>query len=151
MDDIIERGPFMGCETDAKPGVNPGLGLGVNPGLGLYQEILDMYAEEVFVWEGLGKTKTVVELTTELLLRRGLKNEPGIQNVDGVWIYPSEYFCPLNVITSHIHITDNTRSIHKNAATWVEKSKMTRLKYAIRRHLPEWLLVMWNKRAWKRK
>ena len=55
MDDIIARGPFMGCEKDVSDtsvasvapglglGVNPGLGLGVNPGLGLYKEIFEMY------------------------------------------------------------------------------------------------------------
>ena len=155
MDDIIECGPFMGCETDAKPGtmtigVNPGLGLGGNSGLGLYKKILDMYAVEKFVWEGLGKTKTVVEFTTELLFKEGLKNEIGIQEVGGVWIYPSDYFCPLNIITSHLHITENTRSIHRNAATWVEKSRMTILKYAIRRHLPEWLLIWYNRRPWRK-
>ena len=36
IDDIIERGAFMGCENEAKPGatalaVAPGLGLGCNP------------------------------------------------------------------------------------------------------------------------
>ena len=59
LDDIISRGPFMGCEYEAKQGVttlgvapglglgvNPGLGLGVNPGLGLYKKMLDFYANQ---------------------------------------------------------------------------------------------------------
>lgn len=156
MDDIIERGPFMGCDTDAKPGaatigVAPGLGLSANPGLDLYKKILDMYSKEIFVWERMGKIKTVVQLTTELLFKEGLKNEPGIQEVGGVWIYPSEYFNPMNVITKHLHITENTRSIHKYAATWVEPSRLIKLKYAVRKYLPEWLLIWYNRRPWKKR
>ncbi len=53
MDDIIARGPFMGCEKDVSDtsvaSVAPGLGLGVNPGLGLYKEILEMYSKLSFV------------------------------------------------------------------------------------------------------
>lgn len=154
IDDIIERGPFMGCETDAKPGattigVAPGLGLGVTPGLGLYKKILDVYREEKFLWNGPDKIKTVVDITTGFLFQEGLKNEQGIQLVGGVYIYPAEYFNPYNIITSHIHITNNTRSIHRNAASWLEQSIFTKMKYVIRRYLPEWLLVLWNKRVWK--
>ena len=42
MDDIIARGPFMGCEKDVSDtsvaSVAPGLGLGVNPGRGPWVE-----------------------------------------------------------------------------------------------------------------
>ena len=41
MDDIIAKGPFMGCENEAKAGATP-VQLGVAPGLGLYGEILDI-------------------------------------------------------------------------------------------------------------
>lgn len=125
MDDIIAKGPFMGCEKDAQPGatalaVAPGLGLGVNPGLGLYGELLQLYAGLHFIKEnGRLSLKTVVNYTTELLCSHGLKNITGIQEVAGVWIYPKEYFCPIDYVTKERIVTDKTYSIHHYAASWV--------------------------------
>ena len=62
--------------------------------------------------------KTVVEYTTELLSAKGLKNVNEMQCVADVWIYPKEYFCPVNYQTNEMNITDNTRSIHHYAASW---------------------------------
>lgn len=136
MDDIISRGPFMGCEGEAKQSVNgtrdkattlgvaPGLGLGVNPGLGLYKEILDSYTHRhLFSW--LGKIGvTVVTITTEIIKRHKLEYDSnGIAHCEGIFIYPPEYFCPKNYKTGELHITDNTRTIHHYSATW---SKNTR-------------------------
>ncbi len=123
MDDIVARGPFMGCERDGEgatsPDVAPGLGLGVNPGLGLYGEILEMYDGLHFRHsDGSLNFKTVVEYTTEVLNRHGLRNTNDIQEVAGVWIYPKEYFCPINYDTKVCTITANTRSIHHYAASW---------------------------------
>lgn len=120
MDDIIAKGPFMGCETDAdRLGVNPGLGLGVNPGIGLYGELLQLYAGLHFVrTDGSLNLKTVVEYTTELLYKHGLKNANGIQECAGVWIYPQEYFCPISVDDGKLRITSNTVSIHHYAQSW---------------------------------
>ncbi len=123
MDDIIARGPFMGCERDANGEtfltVAPGLGLGVTPGLGLYGEILEMYDGLHFRHsDGSLNFKTVVEYTTEVLNRHGLRNTNDIQEVAGVWIYPKEYFCPMDYETKKCNITANTRSIHHYAASW---------------------------------
>lgn len=133
MDDIIERGPFMGCENEVKDngatasvivsglglGVNPGLGLGVAPGLGLYKDMLELYASLHFVdHTGNYNLKTVVEYTTEVLCRYGLKNVSEIQHVGGVNVYPVEYFCPISVKDGKLRITPNTRTIHHYAQSW---------------------------------
>lgn len=126
IDHIVSKGAFMGCENRAKPsnnlGVNPGLGLGVNPGLGLYREILDFYRTLHFVKsEETGKYKTVVEYTTEILQKYGLKNLDNIQYVEGVFVYPKEYFQPMNVETGKITISPNTVSIHHYSGSWLDK------------------------------
>ena len=134
MDDIIARGPFMGFEIDPKAeqagrdgacgAVAPGLGLGVNPGLGLYAEILQAYREFQFLNpNGSPNQTTVVTYTTQILLRHGLKATPGIQQVAGVFIYPKEYFNPLDDNTGRLVRTPNTRSIHWYTKTWLNRPK----------------------------
>lgn len=147
MDDIVERGAFMGCETDyqgsfvkSKINVNPGLGLGVAPGLGLIKKMLDYYEGKHFEFRpDIRSQITVVHIATEILCQNGLQNVAGLQCVDGVWIYPSEYFCPINVTTMRMHKTQNTRTIHRYAATWIGKPTFkSRLKIM----LPEWMQLL---------
>jgi hypothetical protein len=127
FDDIVARGPFMGCEIDAGGNisimVNPGLGLGVNPGLGLYREILNYYSHLHFGPER-GTYVTVVVHTTNLLKQYGLKDVTGIQSVAGVTIYPKEYFNPLDDNTGKLTITQNTHSIHRYSKTWLDVHPM---------------------------
>ena len=127
IDDIIARGPFMGCEKDASDtsitSVAPGLGLGVHPGLGLYEEILEFYGTLHFCYtNGELNLKTVVEYITELLCLHGLKNMDEIQQCAGVYIYPKEWFCPIDYESGKRQNTENTRMVHHYAASWVSKS-----------------------------
>ena len=127
MDDIIERGPFMGIEVasinNRPPQVAPGLGLGVNPGLGLYGELLDSYASlNFFNEDGSLNQKTIVPITTEVLMRHGLQPSDAVQEVAGVWIYPADYFNPLDSLTGKLKLTDNTRSIHWYMNSWSDHS-----------------------------
>ena len=55
---------------------------------------------------------TCVEITTSLLKKYGLTSKNIIQDVAGLTIYPTEYFCPYNMETRKTLITDNTYSIH---------------------------------------
>lgn len=125
MDTIIARGAFMGCENEVKDNeetalaVAPGLGLGVLPGLELYKEMLDLYETLHFIMPDSSlNMKTVVEYTTEVLCRYGLNNVNAIQNCAGIWIYPKEYFCPVDYETGKCLVTKNTYSIHHYAASW---------------------------------
>ena len=127
LNDIIDKGPFMGCETEAmecRITVAPGLGLGVYPMHELYKEILDYYACLRFVNEdGSHNLKTVVSYTTEILYRHGLENIDKIQDCSGIWIYPKEYFCPKDYSTKTLTITNNTRAIHHYDGSWIPKSR----------------------------
>ena len=141
LDDIIERGNFMGFERDPIPGatgtvapglglgVNPGLGLGVNPGLGLIKELLDLYKTLDYEKENRNGTfKTIVDYTTERLLVYGLKDVKGVQLVSDIFIYPKEYFNPLEHI-NQLQITNNTRSIHHYAGTWISPKEKIKKKF----------------------
>lgn len=124
--DIIEKGAFMGCETVDKYslglGVNPGLGLGAPPGLSLYKEILEDYDKSHFVnKDGTNNYGTVVDRTTNILIRHGFTETVTIQNIAGVNIYPPEYFCPLDYGTGKLNMTANTKSIHWYDASWLDK------------------------------
>lgn len=119
MDDIIERGAFMGLEQLF--GVNPGLGLGAEAGHPLYKEIMKYYAGLHFLGtDGMPLPGTVVKYTTDVLLKHGLELKPEIQHIAGVWIYPTDYFDPLDDATGRLTITENTRSIHLYSKTWVD-------------------------------
>ena len=137
IDDIIERGSFMGCERSVDSassaekmsvapglglGVNPGLGLGVNPGLGLFKEILDFYEyTHFFNDDGTPNTiDTVVTITSRLLCSHGLKLTSEVQKCAGIWVYPNDYFAPKDIDTKKLTITENTRSIHHYDASWAE-------------------------------
>ena len=157
IDDIIARGNFMGFETDPNPAkgdasnasVNPGLGLGVAPGLGVIKKMLDYYENKHFICEANMRNQiTVVYICTKVLMENGLQNVEGIQKVDDdIYIYPAEYFCPINVTTGRIHVEKNTRTIHHYAGTWVDKKFS--LKELVKRILPEaWVqsLINWKNR-----
>lgn len=140
IDDIISRGNFMGREpqrddkdhwTDSKDfsndpnfglGVNPGLGLGVKSRLGLFKEIINWYKDKHYVSK-LGKTSssTIVNIVSDIIVGKPFKRfEDGVIYTCGVYIYPSDYFCPKNYATGKLTITANTRSIHHFASTWVK-------------------------------
>jgi len=149
LDDIIERGNFMALERDgnktlAAQAANPGLGLGCAPGLGLMKTLMERYDERHFEYHtDIRKMQTVVHYTTELLLQQGLRSSKEVQKVGEVWVYPSEYFCPINVTTGRLHITANTRTIHHYAATWTEGKRSW--KSVVRKLLPEWLLMLYSR------
>lgn len=127
LDDIISAGPFMGFETDcskARMGtVNPGLGFAVYPGSCLLRKLLDEYnSTNLLDSAGEINQTTIVERTTNVLVRDGLSKVDGIQVIDGIRLLPAEYMNPKSFETGIVSITNNTRTIHHYDMSWVSKS-----------------------------
>lgn len=137
IDDLIEKGPFLGCEQD-KDGygrfVAPGLGMAAEPGMKFYKKMIDFYmCQEFYKNDGTINDVTIVVYTTNLLEQHGYIHEEGkIKEVCGMRIYPQDYFCPMNYYTGIITKTDNTRSIHHYSMSW-KNEHQRKLKHIERR------------------
>lgn len=139
MDSIIQMAPYMGCETlaSSKSGVrvNPGIGIAAPAKLKLYGEILEHYATLKFIENGKPNLTTVVSITTEILQKKGLRNVDEIQTIEGVNIYPAEYFASRENVEFTIPRTSNSYSIHYFAGTWWPKKYQR--KYKMLNKLPK--------------
>ena len=121
MDDIIAKGTFFGLEkNDSIFACAPGLGFACNPGFSLLNDMLNLYKGLSFILpSGEINKKTVVEYFSEMLLKNGLQPKPGIIEFEGVYIYPPDYFCPKPSEFGKIQLSENTRTIHHYAASWI--------------------------------
>lgn len=133
IDDIILKGAFMGGESDSSTtefdiAVAPGLGLGCEAYMPFYEEMIDLYKTLHFKnVDGSYNMTTVVKYTTDRLLAKGLKDVPNIQECAGMIIYPKDFFNPKSQVDGKIRITQNTRSIHHFAGTWMNKKEKIRI------------------------
>ncbi|MBO4230928.1 MAG: glycosyl transferase [Bacteroidales bacterium] len=125
MDDIVEKGPFMGFENDGTKGkmaVNPGLGIGAEPGMALFKEILDRYESlPFFLEDGARNPFSMIPLVTELLVAEGLKGGSGVERAGGVTVYPQSWFNPFDDATGRLRKTPDTRTIHWYSKSWMPK------------------------------
>lgn len=125
MGDIINRGAFMGIEQsaflDGKPMVAPGLGLGVEAGHPFYKRMMAVYTNlEYKKIDGSFDDTTIVAYTTCELYDQGFKMSDNIQEINGIWIYPADYFCPMDSTTGITTITKRTVSIHHYDCSWMD-------------------------------
>lgn len=145
--------------------VNPGVGFGLKSKHPFMKEMLDYYQllrfqvydvneydKGVFDFlnpfkkkESKEYFKTIVAYTTEKLMENGLENKTGIQKVGDIYVYPSEYFAPINVITGRLKITNKTYSIHRYMSSWLPKDTKALFKLKVRNMLPDFLFVMYNR------
>ncbi|MCH5319976.1 MAG: glycosyl transferase [Paramuribaculum sp.] len=128
---IVANGAFMGCERDWDPskpaeylGVNPGLGVGGPAGHPFFKKMMGFYQKRHFFDEnGNPDYTTVVNLTTNVLVDSGLKNSDKIQRVEDVNVYPRRYFCPMDIDTRQIELSEDTCSIHYYNGSWLSRTE----------------------------
>ena len=121
IDDIIERGPFMGLEFAGPKGkIAPGLGLAAESGNPVYEEIMDGFTHlDYHMPDGSRNPYTMIPLVTDIMRARGLTGTEAIQTVDGIGIYAPDYFNPLDDATGRLRKTENTRTIHWFMKSWL--------------------------------
>lgn len=128
IDDIIEKGAFM-CFED-EDNVAPGLGMMFEPKHKFLKELLDIYEQlNLFEQQNTLKPKTIVFYTMEILKKYGLTKGTQIQKIEGIYLYPKEYFSPKHWRKFGTIITENTRAIHHFAGSWLTLG--LRIKYFI--------------------
>ena len=123
LDHIVTKGSFWGLEK-SKEGLscNPGLGFACPPGLDLCQEMIHHYENDTFIYpNGKYNLTTVVDVFSKLLRSKGFSFSSFPEELDGVHIYPPEYFSPIDSNTGETVITQHTHTIHHYAASWVNK------------------------------
>lgn len=139
IDDIVAAGAFMGFEKQPKNSmINAGLGLGADAKHPLYKEILEDYEKCHFVVDGQIDYTSVVDRVTALLQKHGLQCNDTLQVIEGITMYPSDFFCPLDCNTNMLVQTENTRSVHWYDASWLDDRMRNRQKVCanIRSRLP---------------
>lgn len=138
--EILSKGGFMAFEknTNAPKGellnVNLGLGFAVEPHNPIIKDIMKYYETHHYIYpDGHMEQITIVKITMDILKNKGLTKSDLITEINGINIYPWEYFCPVEFLSSRIEITENTCSIHHYSASWMswkDKLKMKKGYYA---------------------
>lgn len=141
IDALLQNKAYIGFQNDYE--VNTGLGFGAerhNPAIGT---MLAMYGHRHFADNNGGYDRVPCPATnTAALLACGLKNgktgSRQIQRLDGITIYPEEYFNPMNWNNGKIQLTENTYTIHHYAGSW--SSAQTKKMARIKKIMPDWVL-----------
>ena len=134
IDSLLEHKAFFGLEeVESKYYVNSGLGFGAEKNLFFLKEIMEVYENSNFLLEdGNINAKPCPIITNEVLLKQKnldiRKNK--FYNVDGIIIYPTEYFNPKSYETGKLNITDNTMTIHHYDGTWIDETSRLYKKYS---------------------
>jgi len=124
LDPLLNNQGYMGIENLVGDiGVNSGLGMGFTAGHHVLGEL-------VFIYDNLNiadsKWPTCVTLTTDYLASKGFVRKDRLQFVEGVTIYPSDYFCPMKPWSRTPKITANSYSVHLYDYSWASQSELSR-------------------------
>lgn len=131
LEDIAQKGPFMGCEQSASLGlgVAPGLGMAAYPGLPILNEFITLYQSLHYMVEGKEITTNIVHYTMKLLNNHGLKITDDYQIIMGdLQILPKRYLCPKDYNSGKLNITPDTYAIHHYSYSWADKHSIKVIK-----------------------
>lgn len=100
----------------------------------LFKKFFEYYDSRPFLVDGQPDLTTNVTTITNLLLPEGFVPNNTYQEVAGFSLYPYDYFCPRDIHTMKLVVTENTYTIHHFAGSWLPKEDVERQKYKIRKN-----------------
>lgn len=125
IDDLLEYDGFAGIENNSQ-NVALGLGFGAKKELPIIKMLRDHYDELLFLENGNMNLTPAPIINTLVLSKNGYVFSEKIHTFSSMMIFPSEYFCPVDMKTGKVNKTENTYSIHHYAASWCDKGSKFR-------------------------
>ena len=131
LDQFLNHRAFSGFEdaTNIPTGI-----MAAEKGHPLFVELLADYESRPFIVDGQPDLTTNVETISNLLLPHGFVPNNTYQEVSGLALYPYDYFCPRDIHTMKLLVTENTYTIHHFAGSWLPEEAVARQKYKIRKN-----------------
>lgn len=121
FDDLLEQECFLGMENDTSVAMST---IGAVPSCWFIQEMKALYKELDFVGDdGRLMMEPNVQKATRLLKSRGLDISCIPCNVDGVNVYPADYFIAKSYSTEKTFISDRTYCVHEYDASWMSEER----------------------------
>ena len=124
LNNLLTFKGFAGFENEksvnSQKSCNTGLGFGAIPKLPIIKELRNCYDKLSFIQkDGSFNTLPCPRYQTKYLLQKGLVLNNSFQEIDGLTIFPAEYFAPKDYYSGKINLTKNTYSIHHFDGSWV--------------------------------
>jgi mannosyltransferase OCH1-like enzyme len=131
IDIFLSNNSFFGFESEKFVFASPIGSIKYHPTL---KSLLKYYNNRSFMKnDGSCDLTTIVVMITNHLMAKGLIPNNSFQIVNGITIYPTEYFCPIDS-TGKLKITNNTYAIHHFVASWYPF--LMRIKHEIFKKMP---------------
>lgn len=123
LDRFRKNKAFIGFHTPDQ--VNTGCILGAVPMFELIRELRDGYNLRRFTkQDGSLNLETCNAYESRFFQSKGLKLNNTMQVVEGMKVYPTEYFAPKEPLSGICRLTPKTVSIHHYNASWYPKEKI---------------------------
>lgn len=115
-DSFLAYEAFSGFESEGR--IAPGLIYASIPGQAMLSPIMEAYQNRKFGEKINGRVENIVDIVTGVLKQHGLKENNTFQVINGVAVFPKEYFCCFNHEIQAFETTENTVSVHHYFASW---------------------------------
>lgn len=120
LDSFLENKAFISFESETQ--VNSGNIIACEKGNETIKKMLDEYNSISFYNnDGSFNTTPSPFYNTKALLNMGLIQNNTLQHLENITIYPTEYFCPKNLTTGELCLTQNSHAIHHFDGSWLSE------------------------------